>query len=197
MSSRSGLLVVWRLARATSTQPAPTSKPAGFPPCDTLRWVGPRTPPPSLKWRSGSKPWPHLTLPHLTHHPPHSRCLHQNAANDTTPPHPHLYYLLPLLLHTRHSLPLHHTAAAAPAFKPLSLPLRPHHHRVFAGCITGSRHLRVTRSFISSCSSASVHSLPCGPRIAVEKESGFPTPSRFKSAGAGEYTGDHLSQVGG
>jgi hypothetical protein len=30
-----------RLARATSTQPAPTSKPAGFPPCDTLRWVGP------------------------------------------------------------------------------------------------------------------------------------------------------------
>jgi hypothetical protein len=47
----------------------------------------------------------------------------------------------------------------------------------------------MTRSFISSCSSTSVYSLPCGPRIAVEKESGFPAPSRFKSAGAGEYTG--------
>ena len=47
----------------------------------------------------------------------------------------------------------------------------------------------MTRSFISSCSSASVHSLPCGPRIAEEKESGCPAPSRFKSAGAGEYTG--------
>jgi hypothetical protein len=46
----------------------------------------------------------------------------------------------------------------------------------------------VTRSFISSCSSASVHSLPCGPRIAEEKESGCPAPSRFTSAGAGEYT---------
>ncbi len=46
----------------------------------------------------------------------------------------------------------------------------------------------MTRSFISSCSSASVHFLPCGPRIAVEKESGFPAPSRFKSAGAGDYT---------
>ena len=55
--------------------------------------------------------------------------------------------------------------------------------------MTGSRHLRVTRSFISSCSSASVHSLPCGPRIAEEKERGCPAPSRFKSAGAGEYTG--------
>jgi hypothetical protein len=31
--------------------------------------------------------------------------------------------------------------------------------------------------------------LPCGPRIAEEKESGFPAPSRFKSAGAGENTG--------
>ena len=47
----------------------------------------------------------------------------------------------------------------------------------------------MTRSVISSCSSASVHSLPCGPRIAEEKESGGPAPSRFKSAGAGEYTG--------
>jgi hypothetical protein len=47
----------WRRARATSTQPAPTSKPDGFPPCDTPRWVGPSTPPLSLKWRSGSKPW--------------------------------------------------------------------------------------------------------------------------------------------
>jgi hypothetical protein len=26
------------------------------PPCDTLRWVGPRTPPPLLKWQNGSKP---------------------------------------------------------------------------------------------------------------------------------------------
>ncbi len=32
-------------------------------------------------------------------------------------------------------------------------------------------------------------SLPCGPRIAEEKESGFPALSRFKSAEAGEYTG--------
>jgi hypothetical protein len=39
----------------------------------------------------------------------------------------------------------------------------------FAGRMTGRRHLWVTRSFISSCSSASVHSLPCGPRIAEEK----------------------------
>jgi hypothetical protein len=73
----------------------------------------------------GSKPWPHLTLPHLTHHPPHSRRLHHNAANDPTPPHPHLYYRRPLLHHPRHSLSLHHNAAAAPAFKPSSLPLRP------------------------------------------------------------------------
>ncbi len=52
----------------------------------------------------------------------------------------------------------------------------------------------MTRSLTSSCSSASVHSLPCGPRIAEEKESGYPAPSRFKSAGAGEYTG---GEVGG
>ncbi len=32
-------------------------------------------------------------------------------------------------------------------------------------------------------------SLPCGPRIAEEKESGFPALSRFKSVEAGEYTG--------
>jgi hypothetical protein len=51
---------------------------------------------------------------------------------------------------------------------------------------------RVTRSFISSCSSASVHFLPCGPQIAEEKESGFPAPSMFKSAGAGDYTGGAL-----
>ncbi len=31
--------------------------------------------------------------------------------------------------------------------------------------------------------------LPCGPLIAEEKESDFPAPSRFKSAGTGEYTG--------
>jgi hypothetical protein len=60
---------------------------------------------------------------------------------------------------------------------------------VFAGRMTGRRHLRVIRSFISSCSSASVHSLPCGPRMAEEKESGYPAPSRFKSAWAGECTG--------
>jgi hypothetical protein len=47
----------------------------------------------------------------------------------------------------------------------------------------------VTRSFISSCSSANVHSLSCGPRIAEEKESDYPAPSRFKSAKAGEYRG--------
>ena len=67
-----------------------------------------------------------------------------------------------------------------PSHSPLSksmhlVPLLLHHPLKvsggFAGRITGSRHLRVTRSFISSCSSASVHSLPCGPRIAEEKES--------------------------
>jgi hypothetical protein len=59
------------------------------------------------------------------------------------------------------------------------------------GCVGPdfTTRLRVTKCFISSCSSASVHSLPCGPRIAEEKESGFPAPSRLKSAGAGEYTG--------
>jgi hypothetical protein len=31
--------------------------------------------------------------------------------------------------------------------------------------------------------------LPCGPRMAREKESGCPAPSRFKSAGAEEYKG--------
>ena len=125
MSSRSGLPIVWRLARATSTQPAPTSKPAEFPPCDTLRREAPSTPPPSQKWRSGCKHWFRLTPPHHTHHPPHSRRLHHNATNDPTPPHPHLYYLPHLLHHPRHSLPLHHNAAAAPAFKPSSLPLWP------------------------------------------------------------------------
>ncbi len=53
--------------------------------------------------------------------------------------------------------------------------------------MTGRRHLRVTKSFSSSCSSASIHSLQCGPRIAEEnKESDLPAPSRL---GAGEYTG--------
>ncbi len=84
-----------------------------------------RTPPPSLKWRSGSKPWPRLTLPHLIHRPSHSRHLHHNAANDPSPPHPHLYYLPHLIHHSRHSLRLHLNAAAAPAFKPSSLPLLP------------------------------------------------------------------------
>ncbi len=56
--------------------------------------------------------------------------------------------------------------------------------------MTGSRHFRVTRIFISSCSSASVPSLPCGPRIEEEKESAFHAPSRFKSAGAGDYIGE-------
>ena len=110
------------LVRATSTQPAPNSKPAGSPPCDTLRWVGPRTPPPSPKWRSGSKPWHHLTLPYLIHHPPHSRCRYHNAANDSAHPHPHLYYLPHFLHHPHHFLPLHHNVAAALAFKPSSLP---------------------------------------------------------------------------
>ncbi len=61
---------------------------------------------------------------------------------------------------------------------------------VFAGRITGSRHLRVTRSFINSCSSASVYSLPCRPRIAEDNE--FFAPSRLKSAGAGDYTGGEV-----
>jgi hypothetical protein len=51
---------------------------------------------------------------------------------------------------------------------------------------TGRRHLRVTRSFISSSSSASIHSLPCGPRMTEEKDNGWAAPSRFKSAGARE-----------
>jgi hypothetical protein len=80
VSSRSGLPIAWRLARATSTQSAPNSKPVGSPPCDIHRWVEPRTPPPSLKWRSGSKPWLHLTLPYLIHNPT------LPAAFTTTPP---------------------------------------------------------------------------------------------------------------
>ncbi len=56
----------------------------------------------------------------------------------------------------------------SPFFKSIHLvPLLLHHllkiSGVFAGRMTGSRHLRVTKSFISSCSSASVHSLPCSP----------------------------------
>jgi hypothetical protein len=60
-------------------------------------------------------------------------------------------------------------------------------------------------SFISSYSSASVHSLPCGPRMAEEKESGFPAPSRFKSAvrevhrgegGGGRGRGEERLQAG-
>jgi hypothetical protein len=40
MSSRWGLPIVWCLARATFTQPALNSKPAGSPPCDTHRSLG-------------------------------------------------------------------------------------------------------------------------------------------------------------
>jgi hypothetical protein len=127
------------LARATSTQPAPNSKPAGSHPAVYLVGWGyqnfllnldiilllvlsiseifyriffdkftkrllPRTPPPSLRWRSGSKPWLPPTLPHphlyymphhLIHHPPHSLRLHHNAAKDPALPHPHLIVLPP------------------------------------------------------------------------------------------------------
>ncbi len=74
------------------------------------------------------------------------------------------------------------------------VPLLLHHPLKVGGVFRGMHNrkealeLRVNRSFISSCSSTSVHSLPCGPRIAEERESGFPAPSRFRSAGAGEYT---------
>jgi hypothetical protein len=45
---------------------------------------------------------------------------------------------------------------------------------------------------MSSCLSANVHSLPSGPRIADEEENGCHAPSRFKSAGTGEYTGGEV-----
>jgi hypothetical protein len=79
------------------------------------RWVEPRTPSPSLKWRSGSKPWLRPTLPHHIHHPLYSRRLHHNAANNPTHSHPHLYYLPHLIHHPYHFLRLHHNIAAAPA----------------------------------------------------------------------------------
>jgi hypothetical protein len=59
---------VWHLVRATSTPPAPISKPVGSPPCDTLpRLVGSLIPPLSRKWRSGSGPNPGSRRP-LTNH---------------------------------------------------------------------------------------------------------------------------------
>ena len=143
VSSKSGLPIVWRLARATSTQPAPTSKPAGFPPCDTHRSVGPHTPPPSPRWRSGSKPWRHLTFPypHLYYPPQPVRHPHHDAAKGPSPPHPQLSHLPhpqlshlphPQLSHLPHRIrqpppPPHtyHHTAAAPAFKLSSLPLQP------------------------------------------------------------------------
>ncbi len=100
---RWSLPIVWRLARATLTQPAPNSKPAGSPPCDIPRSVGPRTPLLSPRWQSGYKPWfplnspyPHLYhLPHLippTPHPYHypHLILHPHALSSytTTPPQP-------------------------------------------------------------------------------------------------------------
>jgi hypothetical protein len=60
---------------------------------------------------------------------------------------------------------------------------------VLVGRMTGRRHLRVIRSLMSSCSSASAHSLPCWPRVAEEKVRGWPAPSRFKSDGSGEGRG--------
>ena len=60
---------------------------------------------------------------------------------------------------------------------------------VLVGRMTGRRHLRVIRSLMSSCSSASAHSLPCWPRVAEEKLRGWPAPSRFKSDGSGEGRG--------
>ena len=94
---------VWHLVRATSTPPAPISKPVGSPPCDTPRLVGPLIPPPSRKWRSRSKPWlpptphhPHLYQPQAPppHHPPPTQ-------PDPRPVtlHPHLLYR-PHLPHT-------------------------------------------------------------------------------------------------
>jgi hypothetical protein len=68
---------VWPLVRATSTPPAPTSKPVGSPPCATPRVVGPLIPPLSRKWRSGSKPWLSQTS-----HQPH---LYQTTAPPPSP----------------------------------------------------------------------------------------------------------------
>jgi hypothetical protein len=67
VSPRWGLAFVWHLVRATSTPPAPTSKPVGSPPCDTPRLMGPHIPPPSRRWRTGSKPCHPLSSrpPHL------------------------------------------------------------------------------------------------------------------------------------
>ncbi len=64
---------VWHLVRATSTPPAPISKPVGS---QSPRLVGPLIPPLSRKWRSGSKSWlpptprhPHLYQPQAPLHP--------------------------------------------------------------------------------------------------------------------------------
>ena len=110
---------VWPLVRATSTLPAPNSKPGGFPPCVTPRSVGPPIPPLSRKWRSGSKPWLPLTphQPHLyqtnTPLPLPLPLPHPDPAPVTS--HPHLLYHLPS---PQLQPPLYHpypNPAAAPA----------------------------------------------------------------------------------
>ena len=88
--------IVWLLVRATSTLPAPTSKPVGFPPCAIPRLVGPPIPPLSRKWRSGSKPWPPLTShqPHLYQTPAYLH-LHLPVPHPDPDPvisHPHRLY---------------------------------------------------------------------------------------------------------
>ena len=155
--------IVWLLVRATSTLPAPTSKPVGFPPCDIPRLVGPPIPPLSRKWRSGSKPWPPLTP-----HQPHP--LYQ-------PPSPHL------------SHPLYHfhpNPAVAPACALSLLPPPPSSPALYttlprrtltstgqgnlspspplpAGRMARSGRLRTNRSLSSSWSPSSASSLSFAP----------------------------------
>ena len=87
---------VWPLVRATSTPPAPNSKPVGFPPCATPRLVGPPIPPLSRRWRSGSKPWlpPTPHQPHLYHTTayPHPHLPFPHPDPDPVTSHPHLLY---------------------------------------------------------------------------------------------------------
>jgi hypothetical protein len=124
---------VWPLVRATSTQPAPTSKPVGSPPCATPRLVGPLIPPLSRKWRSGSKPWllptspqPHLyqTTAPLHPHPP----LTQPDPHPVTS-HPHPLYQPPLthITYSPHRIIPTPTPPLSPLAPSRRFRLRPHH----------------------------------------------------------------------
>jgi hypothetical protein len=82
------------------------------------------------------------------------------------------------------------------ALSPHFVPLIFHHTLQIRGGLRGTHDRKEALEgdqelyqLLLRCSSPSVHSLPSGPRVAEEKESGFPVSLRFKSAGAGEYTG--------